>query len=84
LYDAHHWKSVARTAQAPRPSATGCRGAIATIGSCDIGLDASNGVTANLTADVIVYTDERDTLKPGFPDLKNRAFVVNVNRLLHF
>jgi hypothetical protein len=32
----------------------------------------------------IVYTDERDTLKAGFPDLKNRAFVVKVNRLLRF
>jgi len=32
----------------------------------------------------IVYTDERDTLKAGFPDLKNRAFVVKINRLLRF
>jgi hypothetical protein len=32
----------------------------------------------------IVYTDERDTLRPGYPDLKNRAFVVKVNRLLRF
>ena len=32
----------------------------------------------------VVYTDERDTLKPGYPDLKNRAFVVKVNRLLRF
>jgi hypothetical protein len=32
----------------------------------------------------IVYTDERDTLQPGYPDLKNRAFVVKVNRLLRF
>jgi len=32
----------------------------------------------------IVYTDERDTLTPGFPNLKNRAFVVKVNRLLRF
>ncbi len=29
----------------------------------------------------IVYTDERDTLKPGFPGLKNRAVVIKVNRL---
>jgi hypothetical protein len=29
----------------------------------------------------VVYTDERDTMKPGFPDLRNRAFVVKVNRL---
>lgn len=32
----------------------------------------------------VVYTDERDTLQPGFPDLKNRAFVVKINRLLRF
>ncbi|HUR33601.1 MAG TPA: DUF5916 domain-containing protein [Vicinamibacterales bacterium] len=32
----------------------------------------------------IVYTDERDTLPTGFPELKNRAFVVKVNRLLRF
>jgi hypothetical protein len=32
----------------------------------------------------IVYTDERDTLKPGYPDLKNRAFVVKINRLFRF
>jgi hypothetical protein len=32
----------------------------------------------------VVYTDERDTLVPGFPALKNRAFVVKVNRLLQF
>jgi hypothetical protein len=32
----------------------------------------------------IVYTDERDTTKPGYPDLRNRAFVVKVNRLLRF
>jgi hypothetical protein len=30
----------------------------------------------------VVYTDERDTLTSGFPDLKNRAIVVKVNRLL--
>jgi hypothetical protein len=30
----------------------------------------------------VVYTDERDTLNRGFPDLKNRAFVVKINRLL--
>ena len=30
----------------------------------------------------VVYTDERDTLQRGFPDLKNRAFVVKINRLL--
>ncbi len=29
----------------------------------------------------IVYTDERDTALPGFPDLKNRAFVIKINRL---
>jgi hypothetical protein len=32
----------------------------------------------------IVYTDERDTVRPGFPDLNNRAFVVKVNRLFRF
>jgi hypothetical protein len=32
----------------------------------------------------VVYTDERDTLKPGYPDLKNRAFVVKINRLFRF
>ena len=32
----------------------------------------------------VVYTDERDTTKPGYPDLKNRAFVVKVNRLFRF
>jgi hypothetical protein len=32
----------------------------------------------------IVYTDERDTLRPGYPDLRNRAFVVKVNRLFRF
>jgi hypothetical protein len=32
----------------------------------------------------LVYTDERDTLVDGFPTLKNRAFVVKVNRLLRF
>jgi hypothetical protein len=32
----------------------------------------------------VVYTDERDTLPSGFPLLKNRAFVIKVNRLLRF
>ena len=32
----------------------------------------------------VVYTDERDTLAQGYPELKNRAFVVKVNRLLRF
>jgi len=32
----------------------------------------------------IVYTDERDTLAHGYPDLKNRAFVVKINRLFRF
>ena len=32
----------------------------------------------------VVYTDERDTLLAGFPTLRNRAFVVKVNRLLRF
>ena len=32
----------------------------------------------------VVYTDERDTLVTGFPELKNRAFVVKINRLFRF
>jgi len=32
----------------------------------------------------VVYTDERDTSLTGYPFLKNRAFVVKVNRLLRF
>jgi hypothetical protein len=32
----------------------------------------------------VVYTDERDTLARGYPDLNNRAFVVKINRLLRF
>ena len=32
----------------------------------------------------VVYTDERDTALTGVPDLKNRAFVVKVNRLFQF
>ena len=32
----------------------------------------------------VVYTDEHDTLVPGAPVLRNRAFVVKVNRLLRF
>ena len=32
----------------------------------------------------VVFTDERDSLKPGYPDLKNRAFVIKVNRLFRF
>ena len=32
----------------------------------------------------VVYTDERDTSLSGFPFLRNRAFVVKVNRLLRF
>ena len=32
----------------------------------------------------VVYTDERDTLTRGIPDLRNRAFVVKMNRLLYF
>jgi hypothetical protein len=32
----------------------------------------------------LVYTDERDTTTPGYPDLKNRAFVVKVTRLFRF
>ena len=32
----------------------------------------------------VVYTDERDTTRPGYPELRNRAFVVKVNRLVQF
>ncbi len=32
----------------------------------------------------VVYTDEHDTLGTGAPALRNRAFVVKVNRLLRF
>jgi hypothetical protein len=32
----------------------------------------------------VVYTDERDTVLAGFPRLKNKAFVVKVNRLWQF
>src|SRR6185295_1673990 len=38
-------------------SATGCRGGSVTVGTCDVGLDAKFGVTANLTADVTLNTD---------------------------
>jgi hypothetical protein len=31
-----------------------------------------------------VYTDERDTLATGYPALKNRAFVVKINKLFRF
>ena len=32
----------------------------------------------------LVYTDERDTTVPGYPGLRNRAFVVKVTRLFQF
>jgi hypothetical protein len=32
----------------------------------------------------VVYTDERNTRTSGFPDLKNRAFVVKINRLFRY
>jgi len=32
----------------------------------------------------VVYTDEHDTLQPGLSGLRNRAFVVKVNRLFRF
>jgi hypothetical protein len=32
----------------------------------------------------MVYSDERDTQAPGFPGLKNRAFVVKINRMFRF
>jgi hypothetical protein len=32
----------------------------------------------------LVYNEGRDTGRPGYPDLQNRAFIVKVNRLLRF
>jgi len=32
----------------------------------------------------VVYNEERDTLARGVPDLRNRTFIVKVNRLLRF
>ena len=32
----------------------------------------------------VVYTDERDTTMNGYPDLRNRAFVVKINRNWRF
>ena len=32
----------------------------------------------------VVYTDERDTLTPGYPGLENRAFVIKINRLFRY
>ena len=32
----------------------------------------------------VVYDEQRDTLTPRFPELKNRAFVVKINRLFRF
>jgi hypothetical protein len=32
----------------------------------------------------VVYTDERDTTRSGFPFLRNQAFVVKFNRLFRF
>lgn len=32
----------------------------------------------------LVYTDERDTTAPGYPGLRNRAFVVKLTRLFQF
>jgi hypothetical protein len=33
----------------------------------------------------VVYTDERDSLlRQGYPDLRNRAFVVKFNRFMRF
>jgi hypothetical protein len=32
----------------------------------------------------LVYTDERDTLASGFPNLRNRAFTFKINRLWQF
>jgi hypothetical protein len=32
----------------------------------------------------VVYNEGRDTERPGFPGLQNRAFIVKVNRLFRF
>ena len=32
----------------------------------------------------VVYSDGRDTLGPGVPDLLNRSFAVKITRLLRF
>jgi hypothetical protein len=32
----------------------------------------------------LVYNDQRDTLRPGFPDLQNRAIIAKVNRLFSY
>ena len=32
----------------------------------------------------LVYTDERDAARAGYPDLRNRAFVVKINRLWRY
>ncbi len=32
----------------------------------------------------VVYNEERDTLARQFPDIRNRAFIVKINRLLRF
>ena len=32
----------------------------------------------------VVYSDGRDTVPKGFPELMNRAFVVKINRLFRF
>jgi len=32
----------------------------------------------------VVYNEQRDTLRPSFPDLVNRALIVKVNRLFRF
>jgi hypothetical protein len=54
---------------------------------------SSNAVSSNLRLRweynpgselFVVYTDERDTTLGGFPELRNRAFVVKFNRLMQF
>ena len=32
----------------------------------------------------VVYSDGRDTVPKGFPELMNRALVIKINRLLRF
>ena len=32
----------------------------------------------------VVYSEQRDTLTPRFPELENRAFIIKINRLFRF
>ena len=54
---------------------------------------ASNTVAANVrfrweyqpgSELFVVYSEQRDTLTPHFPELENRAFIIKINRLFRF